>query len=79
MDTRCECVICCDGEHAGECKHCAGWGDRLTGSGIKTCNHCGGSGICQICHGANLPVCHCGMPMRDHNMGSSCTLAVEMI
>lgn len=51
MTTICECVQCCEGEHAGCCAECAGWGD-VDG---EECTHCAGSGICPVCDGANLP------------------------
>lgn len=55
MADQCECVQCCDGEHAGECAECAGWGDRCTEELSGECEHCGGSGICPMCHGALRP------------------------
>jgi hypothetical protein len=56
MPTPCECVQCCEGEHAGYCAECAGWGD-VDG---EECMHCACSGICPVCNGAaakggNLP------------------------
>lgn len=44
---RCECVICCDGEHAGCCVDCAGCGD-FDGA---HCERCDGTGTCQVCGG----------------------------
>jgi hypothetical protein len=49
----CECVQCCDGEHAGSCKECAGWGDRSTEEITGICNSCNGTGICPRCNGVN--------------------------
>lgn len=51
----CECVVCCDGEHPGYCRNCAGWGE-VDG---KPCDYCAGdldisgrpSGICPKCRG----------------------------
>lgn len=56
MADKCECVTCCDGDHAGECKACVGWGD-VPGEYWSTCPKCEGSGLCQVCRGANLPAC----------------------
>lgn len=51
----CECVTCCDGEHAGRCKRCAGWGE-IDG---KRCTYCdkdiGWPGVCPVCDGASAP------------------------
>lgn len=54
----CECVLCCDGEHAGSCKECAGWGSN---NEEDSCSYCAGTGDCPVCHamsvmegGANL-------------------------
>lgn len=44
----CECIECCDGEHAGDCMECAGWGEN---DDETECSHCGGSGACPACHG----------------------------
>lgn len=56
---RCECVECCDGEHPGCCRDCAGWGDQLGGAGLDyPCEHCDGTGVCPECggaHGSDLP------------------------
>ncbi len=48
---QCECVVCCDGEHAGYCRDCAGWGER---GGIE-CEKCHGDGVCTVCNGLYLP------------------------
>lgn len=48
--TLCECVECCEGEHAGDCRECAGWGSV----GSKPCEYCSSTGICPICKGASL-------------------------
>lgn len=45
---RCECVLCCDGEHPGECKECAGWGE----AGGEPCDYCNETGVCPECAGA---------------------------
>ncbi len=47
-DTRCECVACCDGEHAGCCMECAGWGSN---NDEEVCSHCAGTGTCPVCDG----------------------------
>lgn len=51
MTTVCECTSCCDGEHAGRCRECAGWGDRIGEDGIVTCEYCDGTGDCPKCLG----------------------------
>lgn len=43
----CECVLCCDGEHAGDCRDCAGWGES---DGVF-CEKCNGEGTCPVCAG----------------------------
>ena len=43
----CECVLCCGGEHAGECTNCAGWGE-VAG---EHCEKCDGQGLCSVCRG----------------------------
>lgn len=50
VETRCECEICCDGEHAGCCQECAGWGDNHEEPG--SCLYCSGTGTCPVCDGA---------------------------
>ena len=45
---KCECEVCCDGDHPGECKECAGWGE-VAGT---PCDHCDGEGLCPVCRGA---------------------------
>jgi hypothetical protein len=45
----CECVSCCDGEHPGSCKDCAGWGELSDDE--SDCEHCEGTGICPVCNG----------------------------
>lgn len=52
MDMRCECIQCCDGEHAGFCKECAGWGSN---DEEIQCSRCEGTGTCPICDGDELP------------------------
>ena len=47
----CECVICCDGEHAGCCVNCAGWAS-VEG---EECDYCACTGTCPVCEGANSP------------------------
>lgn len=47
----CECEECCDGEHPGECRECAGWGE----CGGEPCAHCNHTGDCPKCHGAKRP------------------------
>lgn len=45
----CECISnCCEGEHAGYCFECAGWGEV----DCEPCDYCNGSGICPKCGGA---------------------------
>lgn len=56
----CECVQCCDGEHSGRCKECAGWGDRIDdavpdGDITRDCEYCNGTGTCPVCEGASEP------------------------
>lgn len=51
----CECVTCCDGEHAGDCRECAGWGHRISDDGIVSCDYCYGSGVCPKCNGESKP------------------------
>lgn len=46
---QCECVECCNGEHAGQCKECAGWGYGETDD--ELCEHCNGEGTCPRCDG----------------------------
>jgi hypothetical protein len=48
----CECVKCCNGEHPGECNKCGGYAEDEAG---VPCEHCGATGICPVCKGANLP------------------------
>lgn len=48
----CECVSCCDGEHAGFCMECAGWGSNNEES---ICSHCEGTGTCPVCNGDEYP------------------------
>jgi hypothetical protein len=57
MPDICECVTCCNGEHAGFCRECAGWRDRIDDSeeGFSMCEYCDGEGICPKCQGANIP------------------------
>lgn len=66
--TRCECVQCCDGEHPGCCKECAGWGDRLDGPGLDMrCVYCDGTGVCPKCDGhATASVHPCPKPGHRH-------------
>ncbi len=53
LGKECECVECCDGEHAGFCKDCAGWGSN---DEEETCSRCHGDGICSMCDGlATVP------------------------
>ncbi len=47
----CECVQCCDGDHAGSCIGCGGWGHV---DGVP-CEACDGTGVCPVCGGANAP------------------------
>ena len=56
----CECVQCCDGEHAGSCMECAGWGDRIDDEvpedqHSRDCDYCGRTGVCPVCRGASSP------------------------
>ena len=51
----CECTSCCDGEHAGECMECAGWGETEG----QRCEHCDGQGLCHVCHGRNFKCLEC--------------------
>lgn len=51
-DSVCECVECCDGEHAGFCAGCAGWGEEEG----NQCEKCEGTGVCPKCNGAAGPV-----------------------
>lgn len=44
----CECIDCCDGEHPGSCKECAGWASN---NKEEVCSHCEGEGSCPICNG----------------------------
>lgn len=50
----CECEKCCDGEHAGECAECAGWGSLYNESSerYEACERCDGTGTCPVCNGA---------------------------
>lgn len=54
LEEICECMICCKGEHAGECYKCAGWGDHVDSG--DNCEHCDGSGICPKCRGRSRDV-----------------------
>lgn len=57
---RCECLKCCDGEHVGSCRECAGWGE----SDCEPCEYCDRTGVCPKCHGGSLPVCTlCDLPI----------------
>jgi hypothetical protein len=51
VEEMCECVSCCNGDHPGWCRECAGWGDV----GGEPCDHCAGSGDCPVCMGGNKP------------------------
>ena len=46
--TTCECVTCCNGDHPGACRNCAGWGSH---NEENPCSHCNGSGTCPVCAG----------------------------
>lgn len=49
---RCECETCCNGEHAGYCKNCAGWGEYTHEDGVsRRCEVCDGDGVCIKCGG----------------------------
>lgn len=48
----CECQLCCDGEHPGDCRECAGWGS----CDGEHCQHCDGIGDCPECNGERHPV-----------------------
>lgn len=53
-DGRCECEMCCNGEHPGKCKECAGCCE-IDGRPCKYCYdpmHCGSTGVCPKCNGA---------------------------
>lgn len=47
---KCECELCCDGEHSGNCINCAGIEEAMEG-----CDYCGETGICPKCKGARGP------------------------
>lgn len=51
LKERCACEICCNGEHLGSCRECAGWGDRIEDEGIIPCAWCDGTGVCPECNG----------------------------
>ena len=52
MGETCECVQCCDGEHPGKCKECAGWGEEDG----EPCAYCDGDGVCPVCDGESDPM-----------------------
>ena len=47
---KCECELCCDGDHPGLCVECAGWADGRDGG---ECEYCCATGTCPKCDGAN--------------------------
>mgnify|MGYP001296101560 CR=1 FL=1 len=66
--TTCECLLCCDGDHPGRCRECAGWGERDG----EHCERCDGGGLCPVCDGAAAKCRECldegyvfGSPCRD--------------
>ena len=72
----CDCIKnCCEGEHAGYCYECAGWGDSCDAEGV--CGNCNGSGICPKCDGRligeGMTICRrCGAEHRDGVMNVCC-------
>ncbi len=51
----CECFVCCEGEHVGRCRECAGWGDYCD---TQDREHCSPDGVCTYCYGSgDCPKC----------------------
>lgn len=48
----CECNTCCNGEHPGACRECAGWGSN---NEENPCSYCLGDGTCPVCAGTPPP------------------------